>query len=210
MDTTSVKTSHRHRSDRVWHAVERCIAAGMIVTLSPVIAILAFIIKLESRGPVLFRQTRRGMGGAEFHALKFRSMNVGAERHTRLGVTGNSSRITRVGRVIRATKLDEIPQLWNIVIGQMRFVGPRPLPKALDEALERQIPGFTLRYQVYPGLTSLAQVCVSDNQVGEHLIADWSARFEVERRSMQHRGPVYDLVVIALTAAYVVRKAVMR
>lgn len=182
----------------------------MIVALLPVIAVLACLIKLESRGPILFRQVRRGMAGRDFQALKFRSMQVGSERHTRLGVTGRSSRITRVGRVIRVTKLDEIPQLWNIVIGEMRFVGPRPLPKALDKALERQIPGFALRYQLYPGLTSLAQICVSDNQIGDHLIADWSTRFEVERRSIQHRGPVYDMVVIVMTAAYVVRQAVMR
>lgn len=194
----------------MWHAAERFLAAGMIAGLLPVIAPLAVIIRIDSPGPVLFRQVRRGLGGVEFHALKFRSMYVGAERHTRLGVAGSSSRITRVGRVIRATKLDEIPQLWNIVTGQMRFVGPRPLPKALDDALEREIPGFTLRYQVHPGLTSLAQICVSDNQVGEHLVADWSARFEVERRSMLHRGPIYDLVVIGMTAAYVARKAVMR
>ncbi len=210
MATTSLNTTHNSRSDRIWHTVERCSAAGMIVALLPMIAVLACLIKLDSRGPILFRQVRRGLDGRDFNALKFRSMHVGAERHTRLGVAGTNSRITRVGRVIRTTKLDEVPQLWNIVTGQMRFVGPRPLPKALDEALEREIPGFALRYQVYPGLTSLAQICVSDNQVGEQLIADWSARFEVERRSMMHRGPVYDLVVIAMTGAYVVRKAVMR
>ena len=92
----------------------------------------------------------------------------------------------------------------------MAFVGPRPLPKALDAELRRHIRGFEERYAVRPGLTSLAQVCVADNGVDERLIDDWSMRFEAERRYMRNKSAAYDLIVLGLTFAYVVRKAVSR
>ena len=137
-------------------------------------------------------------------------MLPGSDASTRLGVSGGDSRITRVGRILRSAKLDELPQLINIVRGDMRFVGPRPIPRALNDALEDGIPGFNRRYDVKPGLTSLAQVCVSDNGLDERLIHDWSLRFEAECRYMQNKSIAYDLLVIGLTAMYVFRKAVKR
>ena len=143
-------------------------------------------------------------------ALKFRTMYQHSESKTRLGVSAGDPRITRVGRILRATKLDELPQLWNIVRGDMRFVGPRPIPLALHEELSRHIPGFEQRYAVHPGLTSLAQVCIADNGLDEHLVRDWSQRFEAERRYIRNRCLLYDLIVIALTGLYVARKVVRR
>ena len=92
----------------------------------------------------------------------------------------------------------------------MRFVGPRPIPKSLDAALRAEIPGFEQRYEVKPGLTSLAQVCISDNSLGDRMIPDWSQRFEAERRYIRNKSIAYDIAVVFLTGLYVLRKAVKR
>ncbi len=137
--------------------------AGLIV-LSPIWALAALAIALEDGGPVFFRQQRVGRGGAPFTAYKFRSMIVGADAIPQQA-SANDSRITRVGRVLRATAMDELPQLWNIFRGDMSVVGPRPLmPGEIETgsdgrvvALEA-IPGYAMRHAVRPGLTGLTQV----------------------------------------------------
>lgn len=182
----------------------------LLLLASPVLIAIAILIKATSRGPIVFRQERPGFRGETFTALKFRTMFTGSEHVTRLGVSSSDSRITPIGRILRATKLDELPQLVNIALGHMAFVGPRPLPKALDAELRQHISGFEERYAVRPGLTSLAQVCVGDNGVDERLIDDWSMRFEAERRYMRNKSAAYDLIVLGLTCAYVIRKAVAR
>lgn len=206
-DTTQQTVSE---IDRVWGMLQRVVAAGLLVLSLPVFCVIAFAIRMDSQGPIVFRQSRPGWKGSTFTALKFRTMLPNSEQSTRLGVNSGSSRITRVGRVLRSTKLDELPQLVNIARGDMRFVGPRPIPKALHDTLCTSIPGFERRYDVKPGLTSLAQVCVSDNGLDDRLVQDWSLRFEAESRYMRHRSVSYDLLVIGLTGLYVMRKAVMR
>ncbi len=195
---------------RCWDALQRLLAFLTLVALSPLCVALAVAVRLDSRGPIIFQQRRPGRHGAEFMALKFRTMSVGSERATALGTRSGDPRITRVGGVLRSTKLDELPQLWNIVRGDMRFVGPRPIPYSLNEALATHIPGFETRYSVTPGLTSLAQVCVTDNGLDDRLVQDWSRRFEAELRYIKNRCVSYDIAVIVLTAMYVVRKAVSR
>jgi len=140
-------------------------ALGLIV-FSPVWLLIAVAIKLEDGGPVLFRQTRTGRGGREFTALKFRSMVPDAERGIGAIQAGAGDiRVTRVGRVIRSMAMDELPQLWNIFIGDMSIVGPRPLRPGEIEARGdgalvslSDIPGHAKRHSVRPGLTGLAQV----------------------------------------------------
>ena len=196
--------------DGLWDATQRTLAVIALFVALPALLVIAIAIKTTSRGPVVFRQERPGRHDQMFTALKFRTMFTGSERTTRLGVSSGDPRITPVGRVLRATKLDELPQLVNIARGHMAFVGPRPIPKALDTELRQHIQGFESRYEVRPGLTSLAQVCVSDNGLDDRLIADWTIRFEAERRYMRNRSAAYDILVLGLTAAYVIRKAVKR
>ncbi len=194
----------------VWGYLQQVLAVVALVVASPIMLAIALSIKATSKGPVIFKQERPGYRGTTFTALKFRTMFTGSEAATRLGVTNGDSRITPVGRVLRATKLDELPQLVNIARGHMVFVGPRPLPKALDAELRSHIRGFEERYEVRPGLTSLAQICVSDNGVDDHLVEDWALRFEAERRYMRNRSAMYDMLVGVLTVVYVLRKVANR
>lgn len=138
---------------------------GLIVS-SPLWALIALAIKLEDGGPVFFSQERAGEAGRVFRAWKFRSMIPGAERHIgAVQAIENDPRVTRVGRLMRATAMDELPQLWNIFAGDMSFVGPRALrPGEIEvlgdgqlEALE-DVPGYEHRARVRPGLTGIAQI----------------------------------------------------
>jgi lipopolysaccharide/colanic/teichoic acid biosynthesis glycosyltransferase len=137
-----------------------------LVLSAPLWLVIAGLIKLEDGGPLFFSQERVGQGGTHFQAFKFRSMIPDAERRSGPVQSGeNDPRATRVGRVLRATAMDELPQLWNIFRGDMSFVGPRALrPGEIEvngrgtvERLE-DVPGFTARCAVRPGLTGVAQI----------------------------------------------------
>jgi lipopolysaccharide/colanic/teichoic acid biosynthesis glycosyltransferase len=138
--------------------------AGLVFS-SPLWALIALAIWLEDGGPVFFPQVRVGRGGAPFRALKFRSMVANADRIKALRAGERDPRVTRVGAILRATAMDELPQLWNIFRGDMSFVGPRPLMPGEIEArgdggsvpLEA-VPGFEARHSVRPGLTGLTQI----------------------------------------------------
>ena len=138
---------------------------GLLV-LSPIAALIALGIKLEDGGPIFFIQDRVGLGCRVFPAFKFRSMVVDAEKHTgAIQAIENDPRVTRMGRLLRATAFDELPQLWNIFRGDMSIVGPRPLrPGEADTTAEgvqlplSAIPGYEARHRVRPGLTGVAQV----------------------------------------------------
>jgi sugar transferase (PEP-CTERM system associated) len=135
------------------------ISGVALAILSPVMALVALAVALESPGGVLFRQKRVGLGGRVFEILKFRSMRVGAESSTGpVWAQHQDPRITRVGRILRKLRLDELPQLINILRGDMSIVGPRPERPHFVEMLSEQVPYYGLRHSVPPGLTGWAQV----------------------------------------------------
>jgi lipopolysaccharide/colanic/teichoic acid biosynthesis glycosyltransferase len=147
-------------------ALDIVLAGAGLVGSSPLWLLLAAIIKLEDGGPVFYSQERVGEGGRVFRAYKFRSMIPDAERNVgALQASANDFRVTRIGRLMRATAMDELPQLWSIFRGDMSFVGPRALrPGEIEatgdggfEALE-DVPGFEERHSVRPGLTGIAQI----------------------------------------------------
>jgi lipopolysaccharide/colanic/teichoic acid biosynthesis glycosyltransferase len=170
--------------------------AGLIV-LAPVAAVIAAAIKLEDGGPVLFLQERVGKDCRVFAALKFRSMIVDAERHTgAVQATVDDPRVTRVGRILRATAFDELPQLWNIFRGDMSVVGPRPLrPGESDTTADgallplSAIRGYEARHRVRPGLTGIAQV---------HAPRDLprNGKFRYDLLYLRRAGLCVDLVLI--------------
>ena len=129
-----------------------------ILFLSPVFLFLYIAIRLESKGGGFYKQLRVGRGGADFYVYKFRSMRIGADKQGLITVGGRDPRITQVGYFIRKYKLDELPQLFNVLKGDMSLVGPRPERPFFVEKFREEIPRYMVKHQVRPGLTGWAQV----------------------------------------------------
>jgi polysaccharide export outer membrane protein len=152
---------------------------------------------------------RPGRNGVPFRAYKLRTMRVGADRNADAArsVRSGDPMVTPVGGLLRKLKIDEVPQLYNVVRGDMALVGPRPIALSFQQELEAKIPGFSARLLVKPGLSSLPQVCVLESQSPEHVVEDWSRRFRMERHYIANQSVTYDLVVIGLTVALILRTA---
>src|SRR6202042_3503756 len=134
-------------------------AAVLLLLVLPLVPFVILLIKLDSRGPVLYRQKRMGRAGATFYCYKFRTMRRAAEADTgATWATDDDPRITRIGRMLRISRLDEIPQLWCVLRGDMAFVGPRPERPEFVEWLSQEIPYYGVRHVVRPGITGWAQV----------------------------------------------------
>jgi len=131
---------------------------SLLLLVWPVMAVTAFIVWLEDGGPVLYRQVRVGRDNRPFEILKFRSMSVDAERDGARWATAGDARVTRIGRFIRKTRIDELPQLINVIRGDMSFVGPRPEQPRIFQELREQVSGYHERQRVLPGITGWAQV----------------------------------------------------
>jgi lipopolysaccharide/colanic/teichoic acid biosynthesis glycosyltransferase len=157
---------------------------------SPALALGALAIKLEDRGPVLYRQRRVGQDGREFELLKLRTMVVGADRQgAGWAVNRGDPRITRVGRVLRRLSVDELPQLWNVVRGEMSLIGPRP---TLAYQVEQYTPRQRTRLDVRPGITGWAQI-------HGRASLPWEERIELDVWYVENRSPRLDLRIVLRT-----------
>ena len=171
-------------------ALDVAASSLMLLVASPVLAGSAAAIVLEDRGPVLYRQRRVGRDGVEFELLKLRTMVVGAEKMgAGLAVNQGDPRITKVGRLLRRLSLDELPQLWNVLRGDMSLVGPRP---TLAYQVERYTQRQRRRLQVKPGITGWAQV-------HGRAKLPWDARIELDVWYVEHRSFWLDLKILAKT-----------
>jgi lipopolysaccharide/colanic/teichoic acid biosynthesis glycosyltransferase len=161
-----------------------------LALVSPFLAASALAIKLEDRGPVLFRQRRVGQGGEEFELLKLRTMVEGAESiGAGAAVNEGDPRITRAGRILRRLSLDELPQLWNVVRGEMSLIGPRP---TLAYQVERYTDRQRRRLEVKPGITGWAQI-------HGRARLPWDERIELDVWYVEHRSPWVDLKILLRT-----------
>jgi lipopolysaccharide/colanic/teichoic acid biosynthesis glycosyltransferase len=190
--------------------VSRLAAGILILLLSPLAVVLWIAVRLDSPGPMLFRQRRIGYLGREFTIFKIRTMAIGSERATALGTKTDGAYVTRAGRVLRKLKIDEFPQLWNVLRGEMCFVGPRPIPIPLYHEMAAKIPEFHLRNLVPPGLTNLSQISLADNKLGDELVEDWQVRLEGELHYIAHKNVWYDMTILVMTVLFVLRRLVHR
>ena len=184
---------------------DRSLAILLVFLFSPVMAAIAIAIALDSRGPIIFKQKRYGFNNQLFDVFKFRSMTHdpamsrdGAVKTTTQQATQHDARITRVGRFIRRTSLDELPQLFNVLNGTMSLVGPRPHAVDHNEDYGRRIDGYFIRHKVKPGITGLAQI---NGLRGETDTLDkMEYRIRYDRYYVEHWSVLLDLEILALTA----------
>ncbi len=172
-------------------AADVLIAVVSLLLASPILLLAIVAIRLEGGGPALYRQRRVGLGGREFELLKLRTMAPGSDPvGVGTAVGAADPRVTRVGRLLRRTSLDELPNLVNVVRGEMAIVGPRP---TIPSHLDRYEPHQHRRHAVRPGTTGWAQV---NGRVG----ISWGERIELDNWYVEHRSPLLDLRILARTA----------
>ena len=171
-------------------ALDVAVAGAGLALTSPLIGLAAIAIKLEDGGPVLYRQARVGKDGEDFELFKLRTMVVGAEKlGAGFAVDRGDPRITRAGRLLRRTSIDELPQLWNVVRGEMSLIGPRP---TLRYQVERYTERQRLRLSIRPGLTGWAQIH------GRAKLS-WDERIELDVWYVENRSPRVDLKILLRT-----------
>ena len=209
------------RNERLSRAFNFTIAAVALLVLLPLLVLLAVIVKLTSRGPILYAQTRVGqdrrwrsalamqerrlddLGGQVFTIYKFRTMQVDAERGSgAVWAQVNDPRVTRLGRYMRMLRLDELPQFWNVLLGDMNIVGPRPERPSIVSRLREDIPEYQARHRVKPGITGLAQV----NQRYDTSLDDVRSKVGWDLRYIREQSLLIDVTILLRTIPSVLLK----
>ena len=180
------------------------VSLTLIVLLLPVLALITLAVALESRGPVLFCQHRRGRHGRIFAMFKFRSMRVLENGAEVVQAKENDPRVTRAGRILRSTSLDELPQLFNVLTGETSLVGPRPHAVAHDDFYGARIANYALRQRVKPGMTGWAQVNGARGETPE--LHHMQARVDLDAWYVAHQSVLLDLKILAMTPLEVLKQ----
>ncbi len=197
---TGAPLSGRGRVDAALHrAFDIVLSFTLLLFTLPLMLVAALAVKLDSRGPVLYRQERVGLGGEVFTLLKFRSMRTDAEALGPVWAAQRDPRVTRIGAFIRLTRIDELPQLLNVLRGQMSFIGPRPERPHFVSQLEQIVPGYAERALVKPGLTGWAQV----NYPYGASVEDARAKLSYDLYYVKYRSLLLDLLILLATVRVV-------
>jgi putative colanic acid biosynthesis UDP-glucose lipid carrier transferase len=178
-------------------ALDIAASVTLLVLFAPLLLLAALLIKLESPGPALFRQTRGGLGGSRFLILKLRTMRCREDGPELVQAQRGDDRITRLGRLLRATSIDELPQLLNVLRGDMSMVGPRPHAAAHDDYYAVRIPDYYARYQTRPGLTGWAQI--KGLRGGTETVEAMRKRVEADIDYIQTWSILKDAKIVLLT-----------
>ena len=180
----------------VKRAIDCCLAFALLIVFSPLIIICLIAVKLEDGGPAIYKQERIGRFGRPFNILKFRSMKVDAEAAGPALYAGDDDeRLTKVGRFLRAHHLDELPQLWNVFMGDMAFVGPRPERKFYIDQISKIDPRYVFLYQIRPGVTSYATLRNGYTDTMEKMLT----RLEYDLYYLKHRSWWFDIRILGMT-----------
>jgi lipopolysaccharide/colanic/teichoic acid biosynthesis glycosyltransferase len=209
---------HEPRRERTRRLINVVVAALGLLASVPLMLVIAALIKLTSRGPVLYSQTRVGLdrrggadspprtrrradlGGRPFRIYKFRTMRVQPAAATEVWATPDDPRITVVGKALRKFRLDELPQLWNVLVGDMNLVGPRPEQPGIFAQLREQIDGYEVRQRVRPGITGWAQV----NHSYDRCLEDVKRKVTLDLEYVARHSVLEDLRIMALTVPVMV------
>jgi lipopolysaccharide/colanic/teichoic acid biosynthesis glycosyltransferase len=213
----------RSTSEPVRRFLNVAVALGGIVVTGPLMAIIAALVKLDSRGPAIFRQPRVGidrrsrggptyenlrrtknLGGRVFTIYKFRTMTCSDGPSEERWATCDDDRVTRMGRILRATRLDELPQLFNVLKGDMNVVGPRPEQPGIFARLRTVVDGYEERQRVLPGITGWAQVNLGYDTTVDQV----RQKVELDREYIESRSPSKDLAIMARTMPVIVFRRV--
>jgi len=210
----------RERSEVLSRAVNVGIAIIALIVMAPVMLLVALAVRLTSPGPVFYSQVRVGVdrrfrqrstydrrgfdyGGLPFTMFKFRTMRVDAEANGQaVWAQKNDPRTTSIGKFLRKTRLDELPQLWNVVRGEMNIVGPRPERPSIFAQLREDIPMYAQRQRVKPGITGWAQI----NQAYDSCLDDVKSKVQFDLQYVQRQGILHDLQIMSMTVPVMIRR----
>ncbi|MEC4589723.1 exopolysaccharide biosynthesis polyprenyl glycosylphosphotransferase [Nitrospirillum amazonense] len=194
--------ARRHLTPK--RALDMTLSLALLLACLPLLGLIALLIRLDSRGPILFRQQRIGLAGQPFHIVKFRTMHVLEDGADVVQAIEGDPRVTRVGGVLRVTSLDELPQLLNVLSGEMSLVGPRPHAAAHDDYYRARIPNYLYRQNVRPGITGWAQVNGARGATPQ--VADMQARVDLDAWYVDNASLALDLKILARTPLVVLSR----
>ena len=200
LENTGFEIYHNNFNLKAKRLLDLLFAMLIGIFAAPVIVLAAIIVKLESKGPIFFIQERIGEGNRKFNIVKFRSMTTDAEKDGPQWASKNDNRVTKFGKIMRATRIDELPQLWNVLRGEMSFVGPRPEREFFIQQLEKEIPYYNLRHTVKPGLTGWAQVMYPYGASVE----DAYRKLQYDLYYIKHHSIPFDVKVLLKTVTIVI------
>ena len=190
-------------SQQISRRIVSTIAAGLgLLLFAPFLPLVILAVRVSSKGPIFFKQTRVGMGGRPFQVVKFRTMRTDAEAAGAKWASKDDPRVTPVGGFLRKTRIDEVPQLWNVLRGDMGFVGPRPERPEFVPWLTEQIPFFDLRHMIRPGLTGWAQVRYGYGAT----LAEAKEKLEYDLYYIKHMSLGLDLLIMFETVKTILRR----